>query len=129
VTYAEDVDLPALDDRNEVLLRQVHPLLYLEDGKLSSVAFYPSVVDEGLLSTRRAHIGAQDAYEQWILTHESSGTWGISVGELLDESLESVDDSSLPNTPEGHASVDFTHLSSNAQARGPLYVPSEAATT
>jgi hypothetical protein len=133
VSYVTDNDLAPLKDQEEVLLRQVHPLQYLVDGKLSSVAFYPSEEDEGVMSTRREVIGAERACLEWLKTHKSAGTWGVSVGEFSEHTIETTDDSSLPEQPEGHASADYTHMGDGARRkkgrkirdhawdRGPLY--------
>lgn len=133
MSYASDTGLAVLSNEAEVLLRQVHPLQYLVDGKLSSVAFYPSEDDEGVMSTRREEIGAERACLDWLKDHESAGTWGVSVGEFAAHTIEAVDDSSLEGQPEGHASADYTHMEErdrrkkgrkirdHAWARGPLY--------
>jgi len=96
-----------LIDPAELLLRQVHPFQLLAGGKLSSVAFRPSSVDAGFLSTRREHIGAERAYREWKADHESAGTWALSVHEVENQSLSAIDDSSEVGQPEGHVSVDF----------------------
>jgi hypothetical protein len=133
VSYAADNGLAPLEDEAEVLLRQVHPLQYLVDGKLSSVAFYPSEDDQGVMSTRREDIGPERACRDWLEHHESAGTWGVSVGEFAAHTVETTDDSSLPEQPEGHASADYTHMAEGARRkkgrkirdhawdRGPLY--------
>ena len=133
MSYASDNGLLPLENEAEVLLRQVHPLQYLVDGKLSSVAFYPSEDDEGVMSTRREDIGAERACLDWLEEHESAGTWGVSVGEFATHTVETTDDSSLPEQPEGHASADYTHMLEGARRkkgrkirdhawkRGPLY--------
>jgi hypothetical protein len=133
VSYASENGLAPLEDEAEVLLRQVHPLQYLVDGTLSSVAFYPSEDDQGVMSTRRQAIGAERACLDWLEDHESAGTWGVSVGEFAAHTVETTDDSSLPGQPEGHASADYTHMTGgasrkkgrkirdHAQDRGPLY--------
>lgn len=133
MSYASENGLAPLDDQTEVLLRQVHPLQYLVDGKLSSVAFYPSEDDQGVMSTRREAIGAERACLDWLEKHDSAGTWGVSVGEFAMHTVETTDDSSLPEQPEGHASADYTHMAEglrrkkgrkirdHAWDRGPLY--------
>lgn len=134
MSYASDLGLTPLVDVHEVLLRQVHPLQYLEGGKLSSKAFCPSEIDAGVMSTRREAIGADKACLDWLDTgHRSAGTWGVSVGDFQDSGIETVDDSNLPKQPQGHASADYTHLPSRMQLkkgriirdaaweRGPLY--------
>ena len=140
MSYASDNGLAPLEDEAEVLLRQVHPLQYLVDGKLSSQAFFPSEDDQGVMSTRREEVGAERACHDWLEDHQYAGTWGVSVGEFAEHTIETTDDSSLPDQPEGHASADFTHLLEGARrkkgrkirdlawARGPLYRNPEVVT-
>lgn len=97
----------ALENPDELLLRQVHPDQIKVDGDPSSSAFRPSRSDLGLLSTRREHIGAERAYREWSKDHLSAGTWGMSVEEIETVKLRAFDDSHEPGQPEGHASVDF----------------------
>jgi len=44
-----------LIDHDEVLLRQIHPSLYL-DGKIASTAFMPTADDKGELSVDRSSL-------------------------------------------------------------------------
>ncbi|TFD47557.1 hypothetical protein E3T46_17325 [Cryobacterium sp. Hh11] len=125
--------LEPLVNQSELLLRQVHPDQLLADGALSSVAFRPSALDAGLLSTRRERIGAAQAYDDWVVEHESVGTWALSIEDVDKRSLHAYDDSMDDDQPDGHASVDFTmhsrgacekkgrHLRDAAQERGPLH--------
>ena len=125
--------LEPLANPSELLLRQVHPAQLLSDGALSSVAFRPSALDAGLLSTRREHIGASQAFDDWAAHHETVGTWAVSVDDVDKRSLHAYDDSQEADQPDGHASVDFTmhtpgacakkgrHLRDAAQERGPLH--------
>lgn len=96
-----------LTEPEEVLLRQVHPVMRNSDGVISSYAFWADGSHNSLLSTRREHIGAQRAFEDWTKDHESLGTWGISVAEVHAIQLSAFDDSAGEDTPEGHASVDY----------------------
>lgn len=109
--------IEGLSEKAEQLLRQVHPVQFTVDGGPSSAAFRPNRSDEGLLSTRREHIGAERAYTEWVVSHESAGTWGITVGDVDDASLRAFDDSTEPGQPEGHASVDFTGLTNGAKVK------------
>jgi hypothetical protein len=107
---------PLLTQREETLMRQVHPDQVQANGVPDSSAFMAKQPHNYLLSTRREHIGAQQAYEDWIVDHESVGTYGILVADIMDESLTAFDDSTDPNMPDGHASVDFRGVS-DGQAR------------
>lgn len=102
-----------LSDKQEKLLRQIHPDQFTVDGQPASSAFLPRASHAGLLSTRRQHIGAERAFREWIENHESRGTWGVTVGEVENASLRAFDDSNESDHPEGHASVDFNSLTTN----------------
>lgn len=100
-----------LEDKVEVLWRQVHPN-FLQDGVISSLAFRPFPRDAGMLSVRRESYGADRAYRDHVhVGNVSAGTWGISVGEVLETGARAVDDSALPERPEAHAYVDYRYLS------------------
>jgi len=128
-----DADASLLEASDEVLLRQVHPDQF-PNGVLSKVAFFPSPRDQGLLSTRRNRVGAEQACLDWrASSRESVGTWGVSVGEFKGVDVAAYDDSHLPGQPAGHASADFTSydrakqvqkgrkLREKAKARGRLF--------
>lgn len=86
----------------------MHPTQFKNDGRPDSTAFSPSPRDQLRLSTRRSHVGAAPAHAQWeALGRESAGTWSIRP-EDFPEGLVAYDDSALPDTPPGHASVDFS---------------------
>lgn len=104
-------DVYRLEDGSEILLRQVHPNHLFDDGSMSSVAFQPGPNDALRLSTRREALGAEQAFKEWTKTSESSGTWGVSVGEVHGTGLFALDDSAMPEMPEAHASVAFDGLS------------------
>ncbi|WP_207555732.1 hypothetical protein [Intrasporangium flavum] len=107
-----------IDDLDEVLLRQVHPVHLDEDAVVQSVAFNPSREHQGLLSTLRERVGAEEAYRR----HKdaglaSAGTWGVSVREADENSLPCLDDEHLPDSPPDHASIDFSALSRKGAVR------------
>lgn len=107
-----------LDDLNEVLLRQVHPVHLDEESVVQSVAFSPSRDHQGLLSTLRERVGPEEALRR----HKDSGlatagTWGVSVGEADENSLPCLDDEHLPDSPPDHASIDFSALSRKGAVR------------
>lgn len=105
-----EVDVHPLENTSELLLRQVHPNHVLDDGSIASIAFAPGPNDAARLSTRREKIGAERAFREWTQTSLSSGTWGVSVGEVHSTGLFAVDDSAMPGMPEAHASVAFDGL-------------------
>lgn len=100
-----------VDDKLEVLWRQVHPS-FVHDGEISSQAFRPTPKDAGKLSVRRQAFGAERAYHDHLrLGYLTAGTWGVGVGEVEEAAARTVDDSALPDRPESHAYVDYRHLS------------------
>lgn len=103
---------------DEDLFRQVHPTQLDAEGMPTSPAFLPSKNDGGLLSTRRAWIGAKKAHESHVaLGLESAGSWTINVGHARSLQLPPVDDSAEPGMPPGHASVDFRFHASSGKIR------------
>jgi len=105
------------DRENELLFRQIHPSHFLEDGAMSSIAFKPGGGDAGHLSTRQQFIGAERAYREWTKSHDSEGTWAVSVGEVVSLGLGAIDDSDKPEMPEGHASIVFDGLANKPVAQ------------
>ena len=129
----------AISARSEVLNRQIHPTLLHPVQTVMSTAFTPSDGDAGLLSTLRGTVDPAEAHRRWTdnPAQESAGTWGIKVGDAAELDLPCVDDSCMPDTPDDHASVDFTAFPSKGVKRqlgrklrnasvsaGPLYIPS-----
>lgn len=102
---------PPLDDRTELLLRQVNPHFF-QDGEPMSQAFRPGRADEGLLSVDR---GSMTTPEEAYLRHtetfglRSVGVWGLLVGEVLDVELDAIPDGIPGNA--AHCVVDFRGLS------------------
>jgi hypothetical protein len=96
-----------LDDGDERLYRQVHPL-WIEDGEPSSQAFRTTKKDEGMLSialgSKTSAEGAFLHYTQ-VLELASGGTWAVTVGEVLDVELSSFEQP-LENDP-AHGYIDF----------------------
>jgi hypothetical protein len=114
-----------LSDQQEMLFRQVHPN-FVRDGRPSSQVFRPTKKDGGKLSVARGSLTtAEDAFRHHTerLQLPSAGTWGVLVGECMEQALQTFPD---PTTapPErfadpAHAYVDFCGMSSSqAEARG-----------
>ena len=120
----------------QLLWRQVHPNWYL-NGRVLGISFRPTPKDEMKLSTRTDGITAKEAYLEHTedLGLKSSGTWAISVGEVIDLLLRAIDDSTLTGRPKSHAFVDFRGaerkaveiaariLADRANERGCVYRP------
>ncbi|MCP2048183.1 UNVERIFIED_ORG: hypothetical protein J3D58_002255 [Paenarthrobacter nicotinovorans] len=117
------VEVTMLDDRNEVLRRQVVDA-WTADGIPMSVAFIPTPKDARKLSTDRERASAQDSFERYERTTGTApnATWGISVGEILDANqvldeerreagkLCVIDDANKDGNHEDHASVCFPDM-------------------
>lgn len=116
----EEVELVELEDRKEILRRQVVET-WTKDGVPMSVAFVPTPKDERKLSTDRQRASAQKSFERYeeAMGTAPNATWGISIGEVLDANqalaqdlreagqLIVVDDAGVDDNHEDHASVCF----------------------
>lgn len=110
-----------LDDKDEVLLKQVHPKFY-EGGKLGSSAFTPNPEDDGMASSDRSSIvAAKDAHYHFThhLKKQSACVFGVSVGEYGSESIDCIEDplpaaGSVPANP-AHCLSNFSAFSKNRQ--------------
>ena len=123
-----------LEEQLEVLRRQVHPN-FVHNGTISSQAFRPTPGDTGQLSVRRESLSAEDAFKDHCDTYglKSAGTWGVSVGEVIEAGVRTIDDSARTDAPKAHAYIDFRSLTasetqkvskilkSRAHRRGRLY--------
>ena len=113
-----------LETREEKLYRQVHPLQLQADGQPFSATFMPNSSDDDLMSTRREQVTAKRAYDEYVAMKDdkgqnlkSSGSWVLTVGDVLNNGLVALDDSGLDGQPDGHASVDFRGLGSKDARR------------
>lgn len=111
-----------LSGREELLLRQVSPRWFEEDGEPSSQAFCPrSNVDDGCLSVDRGSITTPEAAFQLFTTlrpegfsGNSAGVWAIDVSEVIGVGLSTWADPVLatetlpPNM--AHAVVEYSAL-------------------
>lgn len=102
-------------DPYELMLRQVHPVLFDVDGPVST-AFMPNSHDDGQLSVDRSSlITARDAYELYVGNGlRSGGVYGISVGEFGEhdlncypDPLEAIGDR---KANRAHARVDYSAM-------------------
>jgi hypothetical protein len=113
-----------LVDPDELYLRQCSPL-HFSDGQVSDLLFKQSSQDGGKLSgSRSSRCTPEEAYEFRVKTlgKPSSGTWGVTVGDIVGAMSRVVDDSgseSAPSAPipPGHAYLDFRHVKAKADER------------
>lgn len=101
-----------LIDHDEVLLRQIHPSLYL-DGKIASTAFMPTADDKGELSVDRSSLTtAVASFDLYVANgRESVAAYGVSVEQFEAERVHCHSDP-LPETDKSkanpaHAYADF----------------------
>jgi hypothetical protein len=127
----------------EVLFRQVSPSpAWLNDGRVTSVAFIPWEKDQGLLSVScESKTNAEGCYTHYTKTLNlpSVGVWGVSTDEAKAIGLDSYWSPVEPPDPRppdpAHASIDFRGLdekaaktrakalAKKAHERGRLYPP------
>lgn len=102
-----------LSDASEVLLRQVAPVIWHQEGRVTSQVFRPTKKDLNQLSTNQGNlVSPEEAYNRYTAQgFDSAGVWGITVGECLQQDLPSYPDP-LPQD-DSHACIDFTNLSTN----------------
>ena len=105
-----------LNERGEVLNRQVHPTRFDAVEGVLWEAFIPGQSDERMLSTLRGHVSAEEAFRRHTEASglRSAGTWGVSVGEAVDHGLAVLDDGGLDGSPIDHASIDFNGVPTRA---------------
>lgn len=108
-------EVQPITDRDEHVLRQVHPSLLTPAGEIMKTAFAPSDRDAGLLSTVHGRVAPAEAYRRWTQDKglESIGTFGLEVGEVLDLSLGVLDDSAV--VEPDHVSIDFRQVPSKGR--------------
>ncbi|AUW46857.1 hypothetical protein [Rhizobium leguminosarum] len=87
-----------LEDKDEILFRQIHPS-FIQDGELSSQpftptsqAFAPTPKDEGYLSVDRSSMtSAGDSYRLFTSNgHASSAVYGVTVGEFCEQAIACI---------------------------------------
>ena len=128
-------------DDDEMLFRQIHPVLYLA-GTIASSAFLPTIADKGQLSVDRSSLTTPAASHNLYVGNgrDSVAVYGVSVGQCGAESIPCHPDP-LPATGglranPAHAYADFNgivslkdqkkkaqRLRDKALARGRLHPP------
>lgn len=111
-----------LRDGAEVLLRQIHPSLYL-DGKIASTAFLPTANDKGELSVDRSSLTTPDASFHLYVANgrESVAVYGVSVAQFKAEGIDCHSDP-LPETDKleanaAHAFADFKRIDASKKQK------------
>lgn len=123
-------------DASELLLRNVSPVCFADDGHPSSQAFLPRrrtdhhPGDEGCLSVDRGS-QASPASSHALFTSEkprgfaasSAGVWAVSIGEVVAQRLTAWGDP-VPASPQSdtpanpaHAVIDFGGVSESGQRK------------
>jgi hypothetical protein len=121
-------DHDPLTDETEHLFRQIHPKPpFIQDGRVSSVAFRPTEKDQGRLSVARSSkTTAEDSYRTYVAQgFTSAGVMAVSVHECHSIDLTAYDDP-LPNNP-AHAFIDFSKCSSKKECEKNAKILSERA--
>lgn len=101
-----------LEEKNEVLFRQIHPS-FMEDNEPSSDRFRPSVRDQHRLSVDRSALTtAAEAHARFVSGgRKSVAVFGLSVGEFDAENIPCSEDPipASANEPENpaHALADY----------------------
>ncbi len=132
-----------VEEPDELLWRQVHPTWVTEDGVPTSQAFKPATADEDKPSVARSSVHTAGEAYRWhteTAKRKSVVTWGVAVGECVQETLRVVDDSNAEDAPPtrspAHAYLDFrSHMKGEvklasaallaaALRRGQIYAPS-----
>lgn len=111
VNFVElEADEIELENEAELYFRQCHPGFYdAEVGQPTSQMLGDFPVDKGRLSGNRS--SKRTALEAHLdFGGKTIGTWGVSVGEVINAGCRIVDDSTLPSVPYGHAYLDTRHF-------------------
>lgn len=98
-------------DQSEILRRQIHPD-FLKDGLISRQAF--DTRNKQVSVTRDAIVTAEQAYFDY--PNQTIGSCVVTVADVVNCGLRTVDDSGVEGVPEGHAYIDMRGCS-NRKAR------------
>lgn len=89
----------------------------LVTGQISSLAFTPRPVDDGLWSTEHGdRPGGAGQYRQDLELEGVAGIWGVTVTECESEEIPLIDDGGENGRSAWHISVDYrAHLNSESK--------------
>jgi len=103
-----------ITDPEEQLYRQVHPS-WIQEGRVTSVAWKPTPKDRGLLSVSRAKrctAAESFAHHTQKLQLQSAGVWAVTVQDCTKAKLAVFEDPIEAPVPDpAHAVIDFRDLS------------------
>lgn len=111
-----------IDDADEIMFRQVHPIL-CQAGTVASSAFMPTEDDQGQMSVDRGSLttpkASFDLYRE--NGRQSAAVYGVSVGEFIAESILCHPDP-LPATEKlkanpAHAFADYNGIGANQRKK------------
>jgi hypothetical protein len=109
----------ALTEATQMLLRHVIDQWTNDDETPKSVAFKPTPKDELHLSTDHG-IGAAEAFSSYKkrVGHAPAGTWGLSVGAVLDchDDMVVLKDGGTGDLHDSHASIVFPGAAASPSA-------------
>jgi hypothetical protein len=121
--FAEMVDASSpIDDADEIMFRQVHPIL-CQAGTVASSAFMPTEDDQGQMSMDRGSLttpkASFDLYRE--NGRQSAAVYGVSVGEFTTENIACLPDP-LPATAKlkanpAHAYADYNGIGTNQRKK------------
>lgn len=108
-------------NEDELLLRQVHPS-FIQEGRVTSVAFRPTPKDQKKLSVNRGSlISPKESFE--LHTNQknlqSAGVWGVSVREVYEMSEITLEEDpvSEPFKDPSHALINFSKIDSESRVK------------
>lgn len=112
----------AISKLDEIMLRQIHPILY-EAGAVASSAFIPTESDQGQLSVDRGSLTTPKASFELYRENgrQSAAVYGVSVGEFTAEGIPCKPDP-LPATENlkanpAHAYADYNGVGTNQRRK------------
>ncbi len=108
-------------NEDELLLRQVHPS-FIQEGRVTSLAFRPTPKDEKKLSVNRRSLTTPE--KSFELHTEQRGlrsavVWGVSVGEVSEMQELTVEEDPVvaPVEDLSHALIDFSKIDSESRIK------------
>jgi hypothetical protein len=113
--------MSSFDEKDELLLRQVHPS-FIQDGRVTSQAFRPTPKDQKKLSVNRnSLISAQVIFEVHTKKKKlsSAGVWGVSVQEAKETPGLSLKEDPIEGPIEdlSHCLIDFSNIDSEGRIK------------
>ncbi len=111
-----------ISDADEIMFRQVHPILY-QAGAVASSAFMPTEDDQGHLPVDRGSLTTPKASLDLYRANgrQSAAVYGVSVGEFTVEGIPCQPDP-VPATPNlkanpAHAYADYNGIGTSQRKK------------